>query len=510
MTMITKQLIAVDLANVYDRPAKEGRELLRTLAWGDRVEVLSTTSKYVEIQTPVYKDLSGDTVEWTLEKGYLLPGRGLKTSQLVVSPEKSRVLKVDIVDVQQGDASVIETPDGKVILVDGGDNKLFARYLASRFRGTSLKKPQVIDLMLVTHGDADHFKGLMEIIKSEGHKEAKKRLFIEPLRVYHNGLVKRPTKSNGVANNDVQMLGATTKVGKDTFITGLEDDLLGVQDKEMNLDFKAWKKMLRNYKDRYRKPASIKRIQFGDKKAFHFLNGSGATVDVLGPLVQKVGDKPALKFLGAPPKGPRIGHDSLSLQPMNNGALSASHTINGHSIVFRLAFGGFSFLFCGDLNDEASRFLAQRHAGKLRSTVLKVPHHGSGDFSGGFFRTVAPVVSVISSGDENTRKEYIHPRATLMGALGQHSSVPEPLIFCTELVAFFQVEDMARLLDPKKGKKRGDFFAFSRTSFGIVKMRTDGKRLLVYTNSGNVKLKEVYAYTLDNKGLPVPAAVIKA
>ena len=69
-----------------------------------------------------------------------------------------------------------------------------------------------------------------------------------------------------------------------------------------------------------------------------------------------------------------------------------------------------------------------------------MPHHGSADFSGAFFQMVSPVVSVVSSGDESARKEYIHPRATLMGALGRYSRVAEPLVFVTELVAFFNVE----------------------------------------------------------------------
>ena len=97
--------------------------------------------------------------------------------------------------------------------------------------------------------------------------------------------------------------------------------------------------------------------------------------------------------------------------------------------MLRLSYGGFSFLFSGDLNDEASRTLAREHNRgnlNLRSEVLKVPHHGSADFSGAFIQAVSPIVSVVSSGDESARKEYIHPRATLMGALGKWSRVPEP------------------------------------------------------------------------------------
>jgi hypothetical protein len=97
-----------------------------------------------------------------------------------------------------------------------------------------------------------------------------------------------------------------------------------------------------------------------------------------------------------------------------------------------------------------------------------------------------------------------------MGALGKWSRVPEPLIFATELVAFFEVEGLCRLHDDKAAKKRGPFFGFSRTAYGLVKTRTDGKRLLVYTDSGNTKLKEAYAYALDTSGVPQPAEVIRA
>jgi hypothetical protein len=97
-----------------------------------------------------------------------------------------------------------------------------------------------------------------------------------------------------------------------------------------------------------------------------------------------------------------------------------------------------------------------------------------------------------------------------MGALGRWSRVAEPLVFVTELVAFFAVEGYARLTDKKKDKTRGEFFAFSRSAFGIVKTRTDGRRLLVYTDSANVRMKEAYAYGLDQSGSPTPKPVRRA
>jgi beta-lactamase superfamily II metal-dependent hydrolase len=97
-------------------------------------------------------------------------GTGLiKKNTKLLYPEEIRILKVSFVDVQQGDGTVIETPNGHLILIDGGDNTLFARYLAQRFVGSSIKKPLEIDAIVVTHGDADHFAGLTEIYKSEKH-----------------------------------------------------------------------------------------------------------------------------------------------------------------------------------------------------------------------------------------------------------------------------------------------------------------------------------------------------
>jgi hypothetical protein len=234
---------------------------------------------------------------------------------------------------------------------------------------------------------------------------------------------------------------------------------------------------------------------------------------VLGPLITERDGTRGLKFLGNPPEGPRIGHDSLDLDTAKFTGLSAAHTINGHSVVFRLVYGDLSYLFAGDLNDEAERFLAAAHQDRklsLQADVFKVPHHGSAEFSGAFLKAVSPVVNVVSSGDENARKEYIHPRATLLGALGRYSRVPEPLIFVTELVAFFSVEGWSKLSHPvtAKEQKRGEFFGFSRTAYGMVKTRTNGKRLLVYTDSGNLKLKEAYAYELD-AGIPQPSPVVR-
>jgi beta-lactamase superfamily II metal-dependent hydrolase len=474
------------------------------------VEVTKQTATGLEVETVYFNQQKDGSVLPVIKSGFIEPSKssGIKAADIVRRRADSDVLKVNCVDVQQGDGSVIESPDGKVILIDGGDNQLFARYLAGRFRGTTAENPKEIACILVTHGDADHFAGLPEILKSERNETARKRIFIQPKRYYHNGIVKRPD-----SRPEIEQLGATKKVGKKVFVTGLEDHLLNVPDSEMNKFFKAWKGALATYNQRA--PIEFRRLQIGDNDAFAFFNTGDLRIEVLGPLPTEVDGKPALRFLGKPPTGPRIGHESLSLGEEEFRGLSASHTINGHSVVFRLVYGGFSYLFSGDLNDEASRFLTREHnAGRLNlmSEVFKVPHHGSADFSGAFFQAVSPIVSIVSSGDESARKDYIHPRATLVGALGKWARVPEPLVFVTELVAFFNVEGVSKLANPKtkKEKARGNFYGFSRSNYGIVKTRTNGKRLLVYTDSANLGMKEAYAYALDSSGVPQPSVVRRA
>ncbi len=504
-----RSVIAVDLAHVYEQPGR--KKLLHALAWGDEVEVLETAAEHLRVRTAKFvKQPDGGILPQAVEAFIAPPASARIAPADVVKPfAENRVLKVNFVDVQQGDGAVIESPDGQVILVDGGDNQLFARYLAARFRGSSAERPRAIDCILVTHGDADHFQGLSRIHESESNPTPGKRLFIAPKRVFHNGLVKRPAKIDGRTLPEKELLGPLADAGGRPVLTPLVDDLLSFPDAQMNLPFRQWKAALAAWSARG--PIACRRLSAGDDDAFAFFNRDGRHIQVLAPILHEAGGVRGLPLLGKPPSGPRLGHESLGLGGEAFKGVSASHTINGHSVAFRLRYGGFSYLFCGDLNDESGRILARKHqAGEinLRSEVFKVPHHGSADFSGAFFQMVSPVVSVVSSGDESARKEYIHPRATLMGALGRHSRIEEPLIFVTELVAFFQAEGWCKQ-DGPAADARGRFYGFSRAAYGIVKTRTDGGRLLVYTDSGKADMKEAYAYVLNENGQPTPSPVVR-
>lgn len=482
---------------------------LALLAWGDRVRVLDRTTTKFEAEITTWRAQRDGSIKPVAVRGFLKRRiRAGGASRQVALPEADvRVLSVSFVDVQQGDGTLIQTPGGKVITIDAGENQLFARFLASRFPGTSATERLPIDAMVVSHGDADHFSGLTEIHRTETAEDiaARKRLFVHPRRVFHNGLVKRPTTVP-----EAERLGEISKVGDRTIITGVVDSPLDVPAAQMNKPFKEWRKALQAWEaDR---PIEYRRLAAGMHDAFAFLAEEGIAVEVLGPLEAEAGGARGLELLREPKKGKPLAH--LDFEP---GGVSASHTINGHSVVLRLQIGNVRMLFGGDLNNASEEALLAEHvAGRidLQAEVLKVPHHGSHEFTPGFLGAVSPVVSVVSSGDESSRTEYIHPRATLMSALGRHARDEASVVFVTELVAFFEVAGWvvpSPSTPPKPGAaKPTPFFGFKRTAFGLVRVRTDGQRLLVFSDTGKRDVKEAYAYDLPQPGILTPSLVQRA
>lgn len=87
---------------------------------------------------------------------------------------------------------------------------------------------------------------------------------------------------------------------------------------------------------------------------------------------------------------------------------------NNYSLVVKLTNGKNSFLFTGDMEEEAEKDLLSE-VGDLESDVLKVGHHGSLTSSSlEFLRAVDPVYAVISVGKDNS---YGHPSSITLANL---------------------------------------------------------------------------------------------
>ncbi|TAW04065.1 competence protein [Rhizobium ruizarguesonis] len=432
--------------------------------WGDACEVLSQDDGRLEVRIIGKRGV--------VDTGYIDPHTNLRSKGLI---------RLSTVDVQQGDGLIMETPEGKVIFIDGGDNQLFARHANFRYPNTSEQDPLVVDLMLITHGDADHFDGLTELRKSETDTRPGKRIFVAPQRVYHNGIVKRPGKAaDDRDRKDSEMFGRTMEDAGEPYVVDLVDDQAAVPRSEMNSPFKTWVGTLEAWE-----PLTLaatgqsilhRRLDHTKTDAFDFLLDEDIHVELLGPITETVQGQTGLRFLRDPPDDANLMLGSVA--PDGQGSLSASHTINGHSINFRLRFGNVRFLFTGDLNQEAGQRLRQAlPAAAIRAEILKAPHHGSADFDMEFLKEVSPVVSLISSADESKR-------------------MTPSIIFCTELAAFFSV--LGYVDNPKKPGTK--VFAFERTNFGISHVRTDGERVLAFTHSGKEFLNEAYRFTVSPTG----------
>ncbi|MBW4664280.1 MAG: hypothetical protein KME01_08785 [Chroococcus sp. CMT-3BRIN-NPC107] len=166
--MVSQSVINVDLADVFEHPDRQG--FLHSIAWGDRVDVLETTTKHLRIPTTKYEKKSDSSILPVETEAYICPTKtsGKKPEDVVIPRSESQVLKVNFVEVQQGDGAVIKSPTGKIILVGCRHHQLFARYLAAHYRGTSADNPQEIDCILITHGDADRFAGITQIEEKDG------------------------------------------------------------------------------------------------------------------------------------------------------------------------------------------------------------------------------------------------------------------------------------------------------------------------------------------------------
>lgn len=449
-----------------------------TLFWGDQVRVTGKEGGQHVVEFSQLEWSAADNAYKFFKYGGLLP----KKTTFRDGP----VLKVRFVDVGQGDGAMVETPKGQILFIDGGEEEHMRRYVRVAYSYVLRTKPLHCAAVIVTHGDADHFSGLTHLVNAT---RAANSPMITTDRVFHNGLVKVANASGATA------FGKTVKVDGKTYATELEDDLTKVDDSRMNRPFKEWKEALKGLTTKDGKKPKIRRLEYGDDDAFDFLEDEGIGVKVLGPITEDIQGKPALRFLKTP----------------GSSSLSASHTVNGHSIVLKLTYGNVRFLFGADLNEESEESLLERSREdnlSLAAEVLKVPHHGSADFSPRILEAIRPVVSVVSSGDESTAKEYIHPRSGLIGALGRYSraTVDKPLIYVTEMVAFFQRFPGRNKVTSitKTGKDGKQLYsgpnAYMKSAFGIVHVRTDGERVLVATHSAKEDQKESYVFHVDERG----------
>jgi beta-lactamase superfamily II metal-dependent hydrolase len=412
-------------------------------------------TRYISDRTTTfYKSSTG-----TSRHGYLIFGDEVRTTGAAVSgrvPVSFRLvdgfiaeedlgtkapLEFYSVDVGQGDATFIVTPQRKKILIDGGMNRRALGFLIWKYRLDKPTNKVDIDLMVLTHADGDHLEGLTPIVQ---HPQ------IGVKHIAHNGiaLFKSGTQTK-LGNRDASKKFLLTR--HDTLadlnaLTNLSDALV------------AWRNAVNS------EGASYNAVD--TRTATLDVGNDDVTIEVLGPRLEA---DESYRWFGSKSKH--------------------GHTINGHSVVLRLTYKDLRILLSGDLNIEGSEHLLEDPVleSKMDAQVFKSPHHGSHEFHLPFLEAVRPQVSTISSGDV---LDHGHPRAVFLGALGLASRSTAPLIFSTEIAATF-VGD-GETANPADGTSLGglDFTASTgnetaRKRFklllpGIINVRTNGEQVYAH------------------------------
>ncbi|MFA6371135.1 MAG: MBL fold metallo-hydrolase [Methanothrix sp.] len=110
---------------------------------------------------------------------------------------------------------------------------------------------------------------------------------------------------------------------------------------------------------------------------------------------------------------------AIKIEVLSPPATLFSDDLNQNSIVLKVTYNKVSFLFMGDAGFEAEDSIMAVES-DLKSTVLKVGHHGSSSSTGSaFLSKVRPEVEVIEVGAGN---DYGHPTQKTLSALQSTSS----------------------------------------------------------------------------------------
>ena len=118
----------------------------------------------------------------------------------------------------------------------------------------------------------------------------------------------------------------------------------------------------------------------------------------------------------------------VQMKILNPSPLNDFKKNNDSSIVGQLIFGDFSMLFTGDIERDAEDYLVKNFGAKLKSNVLKAPHHGSKtSSSANFIVNVNPDFVLIPAGRDN---KFGHPHKQSLATYRENFILPTNIL-CT-------------------------------------------------------------------------------
>jgi len=353
--------------------------------------------------------------------------------------------------------------------------------------------------MISSHIDFDHYGGLDDLIDVAQIAELDcTTISIEAF--YHSGL------SHWAAHGGTgQGLGPYVSAGGQKWFTRLLSDRQSATDATQGTGPQLrgrWGDFITRIvasKKADGTPTHIERLSQTTQWLPAFGQGSSLPIRVLGPISGQHAGAPTLLRLD-------------SEQSINT---------NGCSVLLRLDFDHARILLTGDLNAKAHQSLLKHYEGDERETfacdVGKCCHHGSEDVSFTFLQFMQPACTVISSGDA---EGHDHPRPRVVAAAGltgfreiRDDRVVTPMVYSTELARSVELgrpdsvlADNTSFGNAQLGQVKVDYRVTSagalnptraqttmnrtrlmhKLLYGLVNIRTDGKRILAATmNEGD-------------------------
>jgi beta-lactamase superfamily II metal-dependent hydrolase len=399
------------------------------------------------------------------------------------------LLEFYVIDVGQGDAVLMRTPDDAWHLIDAGvanekqmTKKGATNFIRWKFLDDLGKDAVSLKNVIVSHPDFDHYGGMLDLLAGK---------VLRPERTF-------PVKVENFYHSGMGRFSSEPKLGK--MVQGSVADLpfddygMGTDDQFITelLDGKtSFAHPPRPFESTFAKlsalvatvPNKVRRLSHADKYLPGYEVGAGpVSIRILGPILEEV-----------------IGH-GRGLRDLG----SESVTRNGHSLVLRVDYNKARFLLTGDLNTASQRLLLSYHdLLEFASDVTKGCHHGSDDIDLRFVRAMKARVTVVSSGDN---EDYAHPRPRVLGASARYGreaknvkgEVLPPLLYSTELArsvrlshsaAVRQKGDEGSQIDAadaeiKAAERGAQFLPLNATPiatdliYGLINVRSDGMRVL--------------------------------
>lgn len=329
------------------------------------------------------------------------------------SPKKEELLRIWILDVDQGDGILIQLPskygyqpdpeseperrEQIEILVDGGSSPSTEATRTYAFIKTLYPDETLLEYAVITHHDADHVRGMINVLNSDD-------TLVE--RIFHNGLASyRPGKKGFPETGKVANVIATYNKQRLTRGMAFLNPDKTLKQEYLIKDIKALKKERRaeNLQGIYEELATA--VIDNDVVSFDRAHSDSSFINEAEARSDRGINLDEIKF--------KLIWPLKKLKKYNNWG----ETINGNSLTFSMQYGDFSMLFTGDLNEHSEKALVQHlekenKSALLNCDVLKVPHHGSAHAFDGFFnhQDMKPVISVASMGQRGFKSKKLGSR----------------------------------------------------------------------------------------------------